>query len=89
MDRHKVDSSNIDSIGFQAGPPAIMEIAFKGGGVYQYTSDNDTVVQEHFTEIMKAESKGRHFTAHVRHDKRLKTQRVDHIDPQAPQPVNA
>ena len=89
MDRTKVDSSNIDSIGFQAGPPAILEIAFKGGGVYQYTSDDDAVVREHHAEIMKAESKGRHFTAHVRHDKRLKTQRVDRIDPNAPQPANA
>lgn len=88
MDRQKVDSSNIDSIGFDKGPPAVMEIAFKGGGVYRYTSDDDTVVQEHFTDIMKAESKGRHFTAHVRHDKRLKTQRVDRVDTQSPLPQN-
>lgn len=84
-----VESSNIAAVGFEGGPPAILQISFKGGGVYQYTSDDDTVVQEHFTEIMKAESKGRHFTAHVRHDKRLNTKRVDRIDPNAPQPKNA
>lgn len=81
MERQKVDSSNIDSIGFDPGPPEIMEIQFKGGGTYQYRSAVAGVVQEHFTEIMKAESKGRHFTAHVRHDKRLTTTRVDHSAP--------
>lgn len=86
MDRQKVDSSNIDSIGFDAGPPAILEIAFVGGGVYQYTSDDDAVVREHHTELLKAESKGRHFTAHIRRDKRLNTKRVDRVDTQAPMP---
>lgn len=84
MERQKVDSSNIDSIGFDKGPPAVMEIAFKGGGVYQYTADDDTVVQKHFTEIMAAESKGRHFTAHVRRDEKLKTNRVDRVDTKGP-----
>lgn len=86
MQRTKVDSSNIDSVGFDAGPPAVMEIAFKGGGVYQYTSDDDAVVRAHHEDLMKAESKGRHFTAHVRRDKRLNTKRVDHVDPNSPTP---
>jgi hypothetical protein len=81
MDRQKVDSSNIDSIGFEPGPPAVLEVQFKGGGVYQYRSAEANVVQEHYTELMKAESKGRHFTAHVRHDKRLQVTRVDHAAP--------
>lgn len=85
----KVDSSNIDAVGFDKGPPAILQIQFKGGGVYQYTSDDDAVVLEHYTELLKAESKGRHFTAHARHDKRLKAQRMDRVDPNAPQPQNA
>lgn len=85
MDRQKVDSSNIESIGFQPGPPAIMEIQFKGGGVYQYTGPDDVVTQ-HYAEMLKAESKGRHFTAHVRHDKRLQTKRVDRTDPNTPSP---
>lgn len=76
MERKPVDSSNITSVGFTEGPPAVMEIEFKGGGVYQYTSDNDGVVKKHYDDLMAAESKGRHFTQHVRHDKQLKVQKV-------------
>lgn len=76
MQRQAVDSSNIVSIGFEAGPPAVMEIEFRGGGVYQYTSSNDSVVKKHYDDLMAAESKGRHFTAHVRHDTSLQVKRV-------------
>lgn len=71
-----VQSSNIDAIGFQQGPPAVMQIKFKGGGIYQYRGP-DEVVTAHYDALKAAESKGKHFTAHIRHDKRLQTTRVD------------
>lgn len=71
-----VQSSNIDSVGFQEGPPAVLQIKFKGGGVYQYRGP-DKVVKGHYEALMAAESKGSHFTAHIRRDKSLQTVRVD------------
>jgi hypothetical protein len=76
IEMESVDSSNIDAIGFQEGPPAVMQIRFKGGGVYQYRGP-DEVVKKHWEALKAAESKGRHFTAHVRHDKRLAVTKVD------------
>lgn len=76
MQRKPVESSNIASIGFEAGPPAVLEIEFKGGGVYQYTSDDDKVVKQHYDDLMAAQSKGKHFTQHIRRDVRLKVQKV-------------
>lgn len=76
MQREKVDSSNIASIGFSPGPPAVLEIEFKGGGVYQYTSDDDKIVKNHFDQLKLAESKGKHFTAHIRRDPALKTHKI-------------
>lgn len=70
-----VESTNIEAIGFEPGPPAIMQIQFVGGGLYQYTAQNDAVVKSHYEAMMLAESKGRHF-AHVRKDKQLITKRV-------------
>lgn len=76
MQRKPVESSNIASVGFEAGPPAVMEIEFKGGGVYQYTSDDDKVVKQQHDNLMLAESKGKHFTQHIRRDKRLTVNKV-------------
>jgi hypothetical protein len=76
MQRKPVDSSNIASIGFEKGPPAVLEIEFKGGGVYQYTSQNDAIVEKHYNDLMLAESKGKHFTAHIRRDPALVTKKV-------------
>jgi hypothetical protein len=76
MQREAVDSSNIASIGFSKGPPAILEIEFKGGGVYQYTSDDDKIVENHYNQLKLAESKGKHFTAHIRRDPALKTHKI-------------
>lgn len=76
MQRKTVDSSNIASIGFEKGPPAVMEIEFKGGSVYQYTSSDDKIVENHYKALTLAESKGKHFTAHIRRDPALRTQKV-------------
>lgn len=71
-----VQSSNIDAVGFQVGPPAVLQIKFKGGGVYQYRGPDD-VVTAHHEALMAAESKGKHFTANIRRDQRLQVNRVD------------
>lgn len=76
MQRKPVDSSNIASVGFEAGPPAVMEIEFIGGGVYRYTSSDDAIVKTQYDALELAESKGKHFTKHIRHDKRLTVQKV-------------
>jgi len=76
MQRKPVDSSNIASIGFNPGPPAVMEIEFKGGGVYQYTSTDDKVVKAQYDALELAESKGKHFTKHIRKDERLTVKKV-------------
>lgn len=76
MQRQTVDSSNINSVGFEKGPPAVLEIEFKGGGVYQYTAANDSVVEAHYKALLAAESKGKHFTAHIRRDPALQTKKV-------------
>jgi hypothetical protein len=73
-----VQSSNIDAIGFEKGPPAVMAIRFHGGGVYEYRGA-DEVVTAHHAALAAAESKGRHFTAHIRHDKRLSVTKVDKV----------
>lgn len=76
MERKTVDSTNIASVGFEQGPPAVLEIEFKGGGVYRYTSDDDKLVKSHYDQLMLADSKGKHFTQHIRKDVRLKTQKI-------------
>lgn len=76
MQREVVTSSNINSIGFSKGPPAVLEVEFKGGGVYQYTSTDDKIVQNHYNQLKLAESKGKYFTAHIRKDPALKTHKV-------------
>jgi hypothetical protein len=76
MERKPVDSSNIASVGFEEGPPAVLEIEFKGGGVYQYRSEDDKLVKSHHDQLMLAESKGRHFTQHIRRDPQLKVTKV-------------
>lgn len=73
MQRQPVESSNIDSVGFDPQTKT-MEIAFKGGGVYQYTGPT---AEQHYKDLMAAASKGKYFTAHVRHDPQLTVKRVD------------
>jgi len=59
MKRTPVLSSNIDSIGYEAGT---LEIKFKSGNIYQYQG-----VPEHvYHELMAAPSKGSYFADHIR-----------------------
>lgn len=61
MKRAPVSSSNIDSVGYDPGS-ATLEIAFKGGGVYQYQN----VPQGEYNGLMNASSKGSYFHANIR-----------------------
>jgi len=53
MDREPVDSSNIESIGYDAASK-ILEVEFKNGGIYQYKG----IPQEIYNELMEADSVG-------------------------------
>jgi len=53
MDREPVESSNIESIGYDAGS-GVLEVEFKGGSVYQYSG----IPQEVYNELMEAGSVG-------------------------------
>jgi len=61
MERVKVISSNIISIGYDADG-LVLEIEFKGGEVYQYTA----VPASHHMGIMNAESHGKYLNAHIK-----------------------
>ena len=60
MERQPVTSSSIKSIGYADG---VMHIEFKNGRVYSYTGPK---VHEHYEQLLKADSIGKHFGAHVR-----------------------
>jgi len=53
MDREPVESSNIESIGYDVGS-RILEVEFKNGGIYQYKG----ILQEVYKELMEADSFG-------------------------------
>jgi hypothetical protein len=60
MEREKVDSSSLASVGYKDG---ILEVEFrKTGDVYQYFY----VQEEIFLALMKARSRGAYFTSHIR-----------------------
>lgn len=61
MDRVRVDSSNIRSIGYDV-QRQILEIEFTNGGIYQY----DGVPKSVYDRFMSSPSKGRFFSAHIR-----------------------
>lgn len=59
MNRIKVLSSNIDSIGYEKGT---LEIKFHNGGLYQYLGTS----KELFDNMLNAESKGKFFWRYIR-----------------------
>ena len=61
MDRIKVESTNIKSIGYNE-VKVILEIEFLNGSIYNYFK----VKPKTFKEIMKAESKGKYFHKNIR-----------------------
>ncbi|MFW5895214.1 MAG: KTSC domain-containing protein [archaeon] len=56
MERQKVKSSNIESIGYEE-KDMILEIEFKSGGVYRYFNVSSGV----YDTLMNADSHGRAF----------------------------
>lgn len=61
MQRQHVSSSNLDSIGYDS-ENSILEIAFKGGGIYQYFDVPDSV----YRGIMNVDSHGKYFHRFIR-----------------------
>lgn len=61
MDRQPVDSTNIQSVGYDASA-ATLEIEFRAGTIYQYFG----VPAQVHSELMAARSKGSYFNKHVK-----------------------
>lgn len=61
MDRVRVSSSNIRSIGYDEGAQ-VLEVEFKSGGVYRYSGVPKAV----YERFMAAPSKGRFFDSFVK-----------------------
>ena len=61
IERRAVNSTSIAGIGYHARLQ-VLEIAFRSGALYRYVAVPPAV----FEALMKAESKGRYFTQHIR-----------------------
>jgi len=61
MLRKPVNSSNLESIGYDEDT-SVLEIAFQGGGIYQYFN----VPKGVYLDIMAAESHGKFFHRHIK-----------------------
>ena len=61
MDRESVTSSNIASVGYDAGS-SVLEVEFKKGGIYQYFDVPPSV----HIEMLQGESVGKYFAANVK-----------------------
>lgn len=59
MLRTKVESSNIESVGYDGN---ILEIEFNSGAIYQY----ENVPIRVYDVMMKADSVGKYFNAHIK-----------------------
>ena len=59
MHREAVTSSNLVSVGYEAG---VLEVEFVNGRVYRYAG----VPAEEHRGLMEAESKGRHFAERIK-----------------------
>lgn len=61
VQRHKVESSDISSIGYDADV-RVLEVEFVSRAVYQYANVPENV----YTELMQAGSKGQYFNKYIR-----------------------
>jgi len=59
MDRQRVSSTNLSSVGYENG---ILEIHFRNGGTYQYYGVPESI----YRSLMGASSKGRYFARHIK-----------------------
>jgi hypothetical protein len=70
MDRKKVTSSNIESVGYDPSTKQ-MHVEFRGGSIYNH----DDVSQETYDALMSSESKGAHYHKAIKG--KFKVQRLD------------
>lgn len=61
MDRQPVESSNLVSVGYDAGPQ-ILQVEFKGGRLYNYFR----VPREKFEALLAAESAGKYLNSEIK-----------------------
>lgn len=61
MKREKIDSSNLESIGYDPAT-RLLEVEFKNGGLYRY----EGVEPELYQELMETESKGRFLSQKIK-----------------------
>lgn len=61
MDRERVDSSSLNSVGYDAGSETL-EVEFKNGGVYRYLE----VPEDEWRSLRTAESKGSYLNTHIK-----------------------
>ena len=61
MEREKVDSSSLDSVGYDPRS-ATLEVEFKNGGVYRYLE----VPEDEWRSLRTAESKGIYLNTHIK-----------------------
>ena len=61
MERRKVRSTNIASVGYDAGTKTL-EIEFRSGGVYQYAG----VPEKRYESLMKAPAVGSYFHREIK-----------------------
>ncbi len=61
MQRQPVESSNLQSVGYENSTNTL-EIEFKNGGIYQYFD----VPESEYKALMSAESHGKYFIANIR-----------------------
>jgi hypothetical protein len=61
MNRTKVSSSNLASVGYDALTNTL-EIEFRSGSIYRYPNVPESI----YEGLMRAGSKGRYFIAHIK-----------------------
>lgn len=69
MDRQRVSSSNLHSVGYDPDS-MVLEIKFQNSGIYQYSE----VPEERFSGLMHAGSKGSYFDSYIKN--RYRTRKV-------------
>jgi len=67
MDRRRVSSSNLESVGYDVNYE-ILEIKFHSGGIYQYFN----VPLEKFDSLIIASSKGSYFATYIKNRYRFR-----------------
>lgn len=72
MERKPIESSNINSIGYDP-KKMLLEVEFHNGTIYQY----HPVTEEAYKELQNAESPGSWFWKNIRDNKSIKFKEMD------------